>query len=143
MPVLILSLIVAAAVSLSAQGREQDAKASEGKRPKFTLKAQPAFSVAPARVVLTAELTGGENLEDYYCPTVRWEWADDTTSESTVDCAPYEEGKTEIKRRYVVEHNFKRGGSYKVYVRLKQKSREVAAAFTTVQVQQGARDYQR
>ena len=79
------------------------------------------MAVAPARVVLTAELVGGANdFEEYYCPTISWDWGDDTTSESTVDCEPYEAGKSEIKRRFTVQHIFRQEGSQKVFFRLKR-----------------------
>ena len=47
------------------EGREPD------RRPRVTLRAQPAVGIAPARVVFTAELVGGANdFEEFYCPTV-------------------------------------------------------------------------
>jgi hypothetical protein len=130
--------LAAGSISLAARVDDKETKAQESKRPKLTLKAQPAYGVSPARIVMTAELVGGDEVEEYYCPTVRWDWDDDTSSESTVDCPPYEAGKTALKRRFTVEHVFKRAGSYKVFVRLKQKDKEVAAASTMIQVQPGA-----
>ena len=138
--------VIIAALSVPAGLGSMPAAQKEAKpdRPKFTVRAQPAYGVTPVRIVLTAELTGGANdFEEYYCPTVRWEWDDGTSSESSLDCAPYEAGKTEIKRRFTVEHNFKRAGSFKVFVRLKQRDKEVAAASTLVQLQPGAGDFRR
>jgi hypothetical protein len=130
-----LALILGFTLILSAQNKDQD------KRPRLNLRAQPPVGMAPARIVLSAELAGGANdFEEYYCPTVEWEWGDDTRSESTSDCAPYEAGKSEIKRRYTVEHMFRRSGSFKVYIRLKHRNREVAATSTTVQIQPGVQD---
>ena len=115
------------------EGREQD------RRPRLTLRAQPPVGIAPARIVFTAELVGGANdFEDFYCPTVIWEWGDDTQSESTLDCEPYEPGKSEIRRRFTVEHQFRRSGGYKVFFRLKKRDKPVGAASVTVQVQPGA-----
>ena len=76
-------LLVAAAltVAVSAQKPDKDAKTRtpDAKRPKITLKAQPLIAMAPARVVLTAELVGGANdFEEFYCPTVEWDWGDGT-----------------------------------------------------------------
>lgn len=111
----------------------------DDKRPRVTLRAQPVVAVAPARVVLTAELVGGNNdFEEYYCPTVSWDWGDDTVSESTIDCEPYETGKSQIKRRFTVEHTFRRAGAYKIYFHLKRKDKMVGSASVTVQVQPGA-----
>ena len=115
------------------EGREQD------RRPRLTLRAQPPVGIAPARVVFTAELVGGANdFEEFYCPTIIWEWGDDTQSESTLDCEPYEAGKSEIRRRFTVEHQFRRSGGYKVFFRLKKRDKLVAAASAIVQVQPGA-----
>ena len=122
-----------AAAQPKPEGREQD------RRPRVTLRAQPAVGIAPARVVFTAELVGGANdFEEFYCPTVIWDWGDDTQSESTLDCEPYEAGKSEIRRRFTIEHHFRRSGGYKVYFRLKKRDKPVAAASATVQVQPGA-----
>jgi len=90
----------------------------------------------------TVDLTGGApDGEELYCPAVEWDWGDETRSESTSDCDPYEEGKSEIKRRFVVEHIFQRAGSYKIYIRLKRRNKSVVAATTTVQIRPGAREF--
>src|SRR4029079_15374729 len=67
--------------------RQKNGKEQDAKKPKLTLKAQPAISMSPARVVVTAERMGGaDDYEDFYCPTVAWDWGDETQSESTSDC---------------------------------------------------------
>jgi hypothetical protein len=142
------SLLLAALVTASPlaqknskNDKDKDAKTASADRPKLTLIARPALAIAPARVVLTAELVGGANdFEEYYCPSVRWEWGDLSSSESGLDCPPYEEGKTEIKRRFTIEHNFDRAGSYKVYFRMRHGSKEVAATSITIKLQPGAHD---
>ena len=109
-------------------------------RPKITMKANPMVSRAPSRVVLTVELTGGANdYEAFYCPTVEWEWGDGTESESTSDCEPYQPGKSEIKRRFTVEHVFK-AGNHRVTFRLKRHDKPLTAASVQIQVQPGLRD---
>jgi hypothetical protein len=116
------------------------AKDQESPRPEIKLKAQPVIAMAPARVVLTAELVGGANdYEEFYCPTVEWDWGDGTQSESTNDCAPYEAGKTQIKRRFTVEHIF-RAGAYRVMFKLKRREKALAAAAVSIQVRPGLRD---
>ena len=141
------SLLVAAAfaASLSAQKTGKDSKDKDQKdaadpRPKVSLKAQPVIAMAPARVVLTAELTGGANdYEEFYCTAVEWEWGDGTKSESASDCAPYEAGKSEIKRRFTVEHVF-RVGNYRVMFHLKRHDKMVGNATINIQVRPGLRD---
>jgi hypothetical protein len=126
---------------LAAQKNDKDAKKeADAAHPKLTLKAQPVISMAPSRVVLTAEVIGGPNdAEEYYCPGVEWDWGDGTQSESSADCAPYEAGKSEIKRRYTTEHIF-RAGAYRVTLRLKQHDRVAASATVNIQVRPGLRD---
>src|SRR6266851_2167121 len=137
-------LLLVLPISFSAQKNDNNTKPVEPQRPKLALRAQPSIAISPARIVLTAELTGGtDDFEEYYCPTIRWEWGDLSSSESSLDCAPYEAGKTQIKRRYTVEHKFDRPGSYKVFFRMKHSTREVAAASTTIKLQPGAQDLDR
>ena len=131
---------VASVSLLSAPTAQRDAHEQEAKRPRVTLKAQPVIAMSPARIVLTAELVGGANdYEDFYCPTVEWDWGDGTQSESTTDCAPYESGKSEIKRRFTVEHMF-RAGAYRVSFRMKRHERTLSTASVSIQVRPGLRD---
>ena len=108
------------------------------KKPSLSLKASPSVSFAPSRVVLVGEVKNGANdNEDFYCPTVEWEWGDLTTSVAEADCDPYEAGKSEIKRRYTIQHQFKNPGGFKVVLRLKKGSKVVATANTQIQVRAG------
>ena len=108
------------------------------KKPSLSLKATPAVSFAPARVVVVAEVKGGANdFEEFYCPTVEWEWGDLTTSTAEADCEPYAVGKSEIKRRYTVEHRYKNPGGFRIVLRLKKGNKIIATANTLVQVRAG------
>jgi hypothetical protein len=137
---LTLALVLCVSVAATAQRKDdKDARDKDSdKKPKLTLKAQPVISMSPSKVTLRAELVGGANdYQEYYCPTIEWSWGDGTQSESTADCQPYEAGKSEIKRRFVVDHVF-RAGYYQVAVRLKRGDKAVAMATTAIQVQGGA-----
>src|SRR6478609_1100264 len=114
------------------QAREQG-----NKKPTLSVKASPSISFAPARVVVVAELKGGADDEELYCPTVEWEWGDLTQSVVEADCEPYSPGKSEIKRRYTVEHQFKNPGSFKIVLRLKKGSKIVGQGTAQVQVRAG------
>ena len=106
----VASLLLAAAVTMAAQDKSTKDKDSgdKDKRPKLTLTARPPIAMSPARVSLTAELAGGpDDLEDFYCPTIEWDWGDGTSSETTSDCDPYEAGKSTFRRRFTVEHVFR------------------------------------
>ena len=119
------------------------AREQGNKKPSLSLKASPAVSFAPARIVVVAEVKGGSNdFEDFYCPSIEWEWGDLTTSTAEADCEPYEAGKSEIRRRYTVEHRFKNPGGFKIILRLKKGNKVVATANTMVQVRAGLGQYQ-
>lgn len=114
------------------------AREQGGKKPSLSLKATPSISFAPARVVVVAEIKGGSNdFEEFYCPTLEWEWGDLTTSTAEADCEPYSAGKSEIRRRYTVEHRFKNAGAYKIMLRLKKGDKVVGSANTMIQVRAG------
>ena len=123
----------------SAKDKEKDG-ADKDKRPKLTLTARPPIAMSPARVALTAELTGGpDDLEDFYCYTIEWDWGDGTQSETTADCDPYEPGKSTFKRRFTVEHVF-RAGHHRVSLRLKKHSKSISSATVVVDIRPGIRD---
>jgi hypothetical protein len=137
----ITSLTLAAALAVVAHAQDKAAKDKEqDKRPQLKLTARPPLGMAPQRVVLTAEIVGGpDDSEDFYCPTVEWDWGDLTQSESTADCEPYAPGKSSIKRRWTVEHVFQRG-SYHVVLRLKKHDKAITQATVIVEIRPGLRD---
>jgi hypothetical protein len=113
----------------------QPADKPEPKRPSFNLKATPSSGNVPLRVFVTAELRGGDDdFQEYYCPTVEWAWGDGTLSSSTADCAPYEAGKSQIRRRFTADHVYKRPGSVRLTLRLKQKDKVVGSVSTPLQL---------
>lgn len=133
-PVLVVALLSAGAV-----GAQQD----DDEKPSLSLRASPPVGFSPLRVRLTVEVRGGANdSEDFYCPAVEWDFGDDSTSETSGDCEPYEPGTSEIQRRYSTEHTFRYFGADRVRVRfsLKQQDRVVASTTTNVSLRQGAGD---
>jgi hypothetical protein len=121
------------------QDQKADKPQERGKRPRITLKAQPTVGRAPMRSLFSAELVGGsDDFEEYYCPTVSWEWSRGNASQSSSDCEPYEEGKSVIRRRYSAEHTFRYSGTYRVYFSLSRQNKEVGTAFINIVVQPGA-----
>jgi hypothetical protein len=114
------------------------AREQGNKKPSLSLKATPAVSFAPARIVVVAEVKGGANdHEEFYCPSIEWDWGDLTQSTAETDCEPYQAGKSEIRRRYTVEHRYKNPGGFKIVLRLKKSNKIVATANTMVQVRAG------
>ena len=121
----------------------QAAAQAEGKKskPSVTVKSTPVVGFSPARMVVTAELRGGDDdYQDFYCATVEWDWGDDTRSQAGADCEPYEAGKSTIKRRFTIDHVFNTAGDYRVEFRLKQKNKVVARGATEVKIRPGIRD---
>ena len=137
--------VASLALSVAAAAAQQPNKSSKDKdqdkdKPTLKLTARPPLGMSPTRVVLTGDLTGGPNdAEDFYCPTVEWDWGDGTMSEASSDCEPYEPGKSEIKRRYTTDHVF-RAGNYRVALRLKKRDKLVASATVLVEIRPGIRD---
>ena len=108
-------------------------------KPKLAVKVTPAMGLtAPARVVASADLTGGSSeTDELYCAAVEWDWGDDTKSTAAADCDPFEAGKSEIKRRFTAEHMYANGGSYRVQLRLKKKTKVIVSAGAPVEVRRG------
>ncbi len=123
-------LVIPHALQASAQG--------SNKKPSLSLKATPAVSFAPTRVVVVAEVKGGaDDNEEFYCPTVEWEWGDLTTSTVEADCDPYEAGKSQIRRRYTVEHRYRNPGSFRIRLLLKKGPKVIGSSNALVQVRPG------
>jgi hypothetical protein len=132
------AILFASALVASAHAAGPDDKKA---KPSVSVKVTPAMGFSPARMVLTAELKGGaDDYQDFYCATVEWDWGDDTRSESKTDCEPYEAGKSEIKRRFTIDHTYNIAGEYRVEFRLKQKDKIVGRGSTDVKVRPGIRD---
>ena len=133
------AVLLACSALVLVQSTTAHARAQGGnKKASLSLKATPSVSFAPARIVVVAELKGGaDDSEEFYCPTVEWEWGDGTTSTAEADCNPYEAGKSQIKRRYTVEHQFRNAGGFKISLRLKKGTKIAAMANAVVQVRAG------
>ena len=107
-------------------------------KPELTLRSSPKIGFAPVEILFVAELRGGaDDYEDLYCASIEWDWDDDTRSESTPDCDPYEPGTSTIRRRFSTRHTFEYGGRYEVRFHLKQRDDTVASARTTVELRDG------
>jgi hypothetical protein len=128
-----LSLMLA--LALAVPGPDKD------KRPKVSVKANPSMATSPARVVASADLSGGANdYEEFYCASIEWDWGDDTRSTTSADCDPYEAGKSEIKRRFTADHVYRSSGDFRIQFRLKKKDKAIAAAGTSVKIRPGLGD---
>ena len=99
------------------------------------LRATPRVAFAPADVLFVGQIRGGpDDNEELYCLEIEWDWGDDTTSEQTLDCDPYEPGVSEIRRRFSVRHTYNYGGRYEVRLHLKQGDDVVISGRTRIEV---------
>lgn len=135
-------LVSGVLVSTVARGAAAPAPGDDKKpKPTVTMKATPLVGFSPARIVVTADVRGGDDAApDLYCATEEWDWGDDTQSKNTGDCEPFEAGKSSIKRHFTLDHLFEASGDYRVEFRLKQKNKVVARGVTEVKVRPGIRD---
>jgi hypothetical protein len=130
----VLALVAALGVAVAGAGE------AKPKKPKLDLRATPRMAFSPVNVFLTAELSGGDEVEDYYCPELEWDWDDGGKSTQESDCAPFQPGVTKIERRFTAEHEYHRAGAYDVKVTMRRSGRSLAAATVRVTVRPGLGD---
>jgi hypothetical protein len=134
-----LALVIGCTITVAAAADKDNNK--KGKKASLSVKANPALSFSPAKIVATADLTGGVDAEEQlYCPEAEWDWGDGTFSSATQDCEPFEAGKSEVKRHWTSEHVYQTQGNYRLQLTLKRGKKNIVAGNTTVQVRPGARD---
>ncbi|HEY7409690.1 MAG TPA: hypothetical protein VII13_03050 [Vicinamibacteria bacterium] len=126
-----------AALALCAAAGAGEAK---GKKPRLDLRSTPKFAFSPVVVLLTAELQGGDDVEELYCPEVEWEFDDGAKSVNEGDCEPFQAGVSKLARRFTAEHEFSTAGSYNVKLTMRKAGRVIAAANTRVTVRAGLGD---
>ena len=126
-PTFILTLAFMSGTPITGQDEDDDAE--------LRLRATPRVAFAPADVLFVGQIRGGpDDTEELYCPEIEWDWGDDTTSEQTLDCDPYEPGVTEIRRRFSVRHTYNYGGRYEVRLHLKQGNDVIISGRTRIEV---------
>jgi hypothetical protein len=125
----LLAVLVVAALAAPAPADDRP----KSRRPRLDLRATPRFSFIPANVLATAELNGGEDGEEFYCPALVWDWDDGGRSAHQADCPPFEPG-IPLERRFTAEHAYRRPGVYTVTVRMLRARRALAIASATVTV---------
>jgi len=123
--IVILSLIAAAPAPAGDRGKVR--------KPRLDVRASPRFSFTPSTVLVTAELSGGDDGEEFYCPAVVWDWDDGGRSANESDCPPFQPG-TPVERRFTAAHAYVRPGVYNVTVHMLRASRRLAMASATVTV---------
>jgi PKD repeat protein len=135
-------VILAAALAVPgnpADGPKQT-DAPKQKKPKLDLRATPRMAFSPVNVLLTAELTGGDDVEEYYCPELEWDWDDGGKSVHEADCPEYEAGVSKIERRFTAEHEYGKAGLYNVKLTMRRANRTLAQTTIKITVRPGLGD---
>jgi len=134
----LLAVLVVAFATSNALGAQ---RSGDDKKPSLSLKATPPVGFSPLKVRLVVDVKGGsDDYEEFYCPSIEWDWGDGTVSKNSEDCDPFQSGKSTIKRRYSIEHVFRQPDTFQVFFRLKQRDRVIAATSANIQVRPGVRD---
>jgi hypothetical protein len=128
--------VIAAALtaSLSLSG-PAEAKAKP-KRPTLGVRVSPRMGFSPISVIAMAELTGGEDIEDFYCLAIEWDWDDGSKSLQDSDCEPWQPGM-KIERRFSSEHYYSRAGNYNIRATLRAQDKNIATNAFRLTVRQG------
>ena len=123
------ALAVSLALFVGAPSLVVAPRAQKAKDASLALRVSPQVSFSPSRVVATGELKDVDDASaEFYCPGLEWDWGDGTTSESSIDCEPFEAGRTEIKKRFISEHTFNIPGRFRVQLRLKRAKKVILAS---------------
>jgi hypothetical protein len=126
------------AISLVAPAsRGGEAKA---KKPTLEMRVTPRMAFSPVTVLLVAELKGGDETEQYYCPEIEWDWDDGGKSVHEADCPPFESGTTTIDRRFSQEHHYPRAGIYNVKASFKKSGNTFLSNTIRITVRAGIGD---
>ena len=118
------------AVALAASAAAGEARA---RKPRLKIRATHSLALTPVWVLAVAELVGGEDIEDFYCVGLEWDWGDGTRSYRESDCDPFEAGM-EIAQFFSARHMYPGPGEYHVRVSLVRADRRIAAARTSVRI---------
>jgi hypothetical protein len=135
-PKLAVLVVLALAVPALA-GADEHAK--KEKRPGLELRATPRFAFSPADIFFTAELKGGDDVEELYCPEIEWEWGDGGKSDQEADCDPWAAGM-KIQRRYSAHHTYPYAGVYRVKVTLRRTGKTLLTQSLSLTVRPGIGD---
>ncbi len=123
----------AAVAILSFAGLAAAGESARPKKPRLDLRASPRVAFSPVEILIIGELKGGQDVEDFYCPGLEWDWGDGSRSAHESDCSPFEAG-TKLDRFFTARHAFRAPGAYGVRLTLRRAGRTVAVASVPVTV---------
>ena len=124
---------------IAAGGSTGASDSTKPQKPRLDLRATPRVAFSPAYVLLTAELVGGDEVEEFYCPALEWDWGDGGRSVRESDCPPFQAG-AELVRLFSAEHGYRGAGEYQITVTLRRANKSLAVASARVNVRPGLGD---
>jgi hypothetical protein len=130
------NVVLAVAVSLVAPWARAEPKP---KKPTLDMRVTPRMAFSPVNVLVVAELKGGDDIEEYYCPEIEWDWDDGGKSVHEADCDPFD-STTQIERRFSQEHYYRRAGMYNLKAYFKKAGRVVLIGNLRITVRAGVGD---
>ena len=130
------ALVVLLAAGLAAAPQAGHAKE---RKPRLDLRVAPRSAFSPVTAYFTAELTGGDDLEEFYCPELEWDWDDGGKTTREGDCPAYAPG-TAIERHFTAEHEYRVAGGYVVKLTLRHDDRTITSQTVHVTVKPGLGD---
>ncbi len=122
----------------SAAGGDESKK-DKGKKPALEIRPTPRFAFSPANIFFTAELKGGDDVEELYCPEVEWEWGDGGRSVQEADCDPWT-ATTPIQRRFTANHTYQFAGLYRVKITLRKSNKDLMSQTVSITIRAGLGD---
>lgn len=131
--------VVLVALALLAPAVALPAKDDPKKKPGLELRASPRYAFSPAEIFFTAELKGGDDVEELYCPEVEWEWGDGGKSVTEADCDPWTPS-SRIERRFTAYHTFQFAGLYRTKVTLRRSGKAILSQTVQVTIRAGLGD---
>lgn len=110
------------------------AGAAEPKRPKLDLRVIPLMGPPSTEFVFVADLKGGADAEDFYCPTLEWQWDSQDTSLQEPECPPFQPGVTRVERRFSMTRTFTTEGSRSATLVLRRGDKVLGRASASFRV---------
>ena len=117
----------------------ENEKPKKEKKPGLEVRVSPRFGFSPVNAFFVAELKGGDDVEELYCPEVQWEWGDGGKSVQESDCDPWT-STSHIERRFTSNHTFQFAGLYRVKVTLRRSGKDLMSQSVQLTVRAGLGD---
>jgi hypothetical protein len=108
--------------------------AADAKKPRLDLRVMPRQGPPTTEFLFVAELKGGPDSEDFYCPTLEWDFGGGDTSSHEPECPPFLQGVTAIERRFSVSRMITVEGERKARVVLRKGEKVLGQASAVYRV---------